>query len=201
MTHATDMNDFGAQLQRPALRLAVQRVALCAALCAALAFAPAATALAADASALTGATLRQGPVEVSYRDVAQFTEIAFNPGERTDWLDELGRYLATRAARDVPAGARLSITITDVQRAGLVERWRRGNLTGVRIVRDTRPPRIDLNFRLESAQGVTLTQGERQLRDLGSLSRTTMRHEGAALAHEKNLIDDWLAKEFGSTRR
>ena len=150
---------------------------------------------AASAPESPGAPVRLGNVEIAYRDPAQFTEIRRYPGERSDWLDELSAYTARRAARVLPAGERLSVTITDVQRAGMFEPWRRGNLSNVRIVRDTTPPRINLSFRLESAQGQTLKQGERQLHDIAFLTRSA-RHRGESLGFEKNLIDDWLAREL-----
>ena len=169
------------------------RPGLCAALvCVATGSVPAGTA--------PGATLTSDNAEVSYRDPAKFTEMDRNPAERTAWLDDLSRYVVRRAARVLPAGQRLSVTITDVQRAGVFEPWRRGRLSEVRIVRDTAPPRIDLSFRLESAQGAALKQGERELRDIGFLTRFH-RHSGETLAYEKTLIDAWMAEEFGPPKR
>ena len=165
--------------------------ALAGALCAAL--------LPAGAAA-PGQALTIGNVDVSYRDPAHFTEIRRNPAERTDWLDALSRHTAQRAARVLPAGEHLAITITDVLRAGMFEPWRRGNLANARIVRNTTPPRIALSFRLESAQGAMLKQGERQLHDVAFLRRSS-RYQGDPLAYEKNLIDAWLDREIRSTPR
>ena len=169
--------------------ITLRRVGACAV------FLAAALACAAVAAA-PGAPYRMDGVEVSYRDPAQFTEMKHNPGERSDWLDDLSKYTARRAAQLLPGGERLSVTITDVQLAGMFEPWRRGNLSNVRIVRDTTPPRIDLSFQLESAQGVTLKQGERQLRDGAFFLMRSTRYRNDALAYEKNLIDAWLSKEF-----
>jgi hypothetical protein len=183
------MNRITMQPRWHGLRNSVCRVSLCAC----LACAAAGSVQAADAAPAPGAPISLGSAEVSFRNPAKFTEMEINPNERTDWLDELSRYVARHASGGLPADERLSVTVTDVQLAGRLERRRRGD---VRIVRDTSPPRIDLSFRLESAQGVTLKEGERQLRDIGFLTGS-LRHRGEALAHEKGLIDAWLRQEFG----
>ena len=100
----------------------------------------------------------------------------------------------------MPEGARLLVTITDVQRAGQIEPWHGPASSDLRIVRDSTPPRIDLNFRLVAANGAVLEEGTRQLRDIDFLRRAGF-HRDEPLAHEKNLIDDWLRKDFGPARR
>jgi len=153
------------------------------------------------AAGVPGEPARQGNVEVTYRDPTKFTEMQRYPGERADWLDDLSRHVANRASRVLPAGERLAVTITDVQLAGQLEPWRPGNLGDTRIVRDTTPPRIALTFRLESAQGALVAQGERELRDINFMTSTSAYHRGQPLSYEKTLIDDWLRKEFGPSRR
>jgi hypothetical protein len=151
------------------------------------------------ASGTPGAPVTVGNVEVSYSNPDKFTEMDRNPNERMDWLDQLSAYVAKRASRSLPAGQKLAVTITDVQLAGIYEPWRRGSLAQTRIVRDTTPPRVDLSFKLESATGGVIKEGDRNLRDIDFLSRTTY-HRGEPLAHEKNLIDAWLTKELGPSR-
>ena len=151
------------------------------------------------ASAAPGAPVSTDKAEVSYRNPAGFTEMDRSFGARTDWLDDLSRYVAKRAARSVPDGARLVVTITDVQRAGMIEPWRRAG-TDLRVVRETTPPRIDLDFQLVAANGAVLKEGSRQLRDAAFLTRSS-RHSGQQLSYEKNLIDAWLRKDFEPPRR
>ena len=152
------------------------------------------------AAAAPGATVSTEHAEVSYRNPAAFTEMDRSPNERRDWLDELSRYVAKRAARTRPDGQRLLVTITDVQRAGRLEPWRPGRLSDVRFVRDSTPPRIDLNFQLVSAQGAVLKEGSRELRDINFLSRAAF-HRGDVLSYEKNLIDAWLRQDLGPPQR
>ena len=151
-------------------------------------------------SAAPGETVGTERAEVSRRIPGGFTEMQRSPHERREWLDELGRHVAKRAARVVPKGQRLLVTITDVQRAGMVEPWRPGRLADVRIVRDPTPPRIDLSYQLVSAQGAVLKEGSRRLRDLAFLNRGGL-PSSDPLRYEKSLIDTWLRDDFGSVRR
>jgi hypothetical protein len=151
-------------------------------------------------SAAPGETVGTERAEVSRRIPGGFTEMQRSPHERREWLDELGRHLAKRAARVVPKGPRLLVSITDVQRAGMVEPWRPGRLADVRIVRDPTPPRIDLSYQLVSAQGAVLKEGSRRLRDLAFLNRGGL-PSSDPLRYEKSLIDTWLRDDFGPARR
>jgi hypothetical protein len=153
---------------------------------------------AADGNVAPGATVQSAKAEVSYRDTSKLSEVSSNPGDRTDWLDTLSRYVATSADKSLPPGERLVVRIDDVQLAGMYMPGRRVGWDQIRVVRDTTPPRIDLNFRLESAQGDVLKQGDRKLRNLNFLYTNSLRHQGDTLSYEKNLIDDWMAKEFAA---
>jgi hypothetical protein len=150
-------------------------------------------------SAVTpGAPVSTDKVEVSYRNPDALTEVS-RSNTRTDWLNDLSRYIARRAAGSVPEGERLLVTITDVQRAGQVEPWRRGG-SDLRVVRDTTPPRIDLSFQLVAANGAVMTEGTPRLRDMAFMSRS-LRHGSDPLAYEKKLIDDWMRKDIDPARR
>jgi hypothetical protein len=139
------------------------------------------------------------PVRVEFQHPEQFTDAAERNSDddrvRAFHLDRLARYLAERAAPLLRAGQRLSIVITDVDRAGAYEPWRR-KLGDVRIVRNVYPVRIDLSFRLEDGNGVLLEQGERKLRDSYFLDRWHSPND--PLRYEKALLDDWLERELGN---
>lgn len=140
-----------------------------------------------------------GIVSVTYADPARFSQARGAPREsaqaRQAWLDALSLHLADQAAPRLPEGQRLTVHITDVQRAGGFEPWRGPQAGDVRIVRDIYPPRIDLEFKLLAADGRVLREGRRQLRD----SAFMMRPGGSSsdpLRHEKALVDDWVRMEF-----
>ena len=139
-------------------------------------------------------------VVVAYRDPATLTEVRYNPSERRDWMPELTRYIAAQATGRVAPGARLLVTITDVERAGRAEPWRGMGYEDLRIVRDTTPPRIDLVFQEVSPEGAVLKEGTRHLYDATFLNHLAF-HSGEPLAYEKNLVDDWLRRDFPAPRR
>ena len=182
----------------PAMATRLRRVGVCTALVAVVVAATADPVRASDAPAV-GATFKSDRIEVGYRDVAGLTEFDRSPGTRNDWVNALSKYTLAQAERLLPAGQKLSVTIIDVQRAGGYEPGRMPATPDIRIVRESTPPRIDLSFRIESAQGVVLKEGERQLRDGNFMNRA--RHRGEALGYEKNLIDDWLRKDVAPAKR
>jgi hypothetical protein len=137
-------------------------------------------------------------VEVVFVQPERFRDVAdrYAGGGRSQgaYLKEFESYTRSRAERFVAQGQRLVVSITDIDRAGAFEPWRRG-LETPRIVRDVYPPRIDLVFTLTAADGTLLKQGERKLRDL-ALIGSRKAHDIDPLRYEKALIDDWLDREL-----
>lgn len=163
------------------------------------------------ASIPVGAALARTPapdaaqrVTVTWSDPADFSDRRENPGFRRDrpelWLGQLAQHLQRRADRALPAGERLSVTFTDIKRAGTYEPWRGPLWDDVRIVKDLYPPRIDLHFTLTDANGAELAGGDRTLRDPAFLSRDVPVHDDP-LRFEKRLLDDWVRREFSEPRR
>lgn len=144
-----------------------------------------------------------GPVQVQWTDPAQFTEIRQSrnrwEAERGNWVQELAEYLQKQALKQLPAGQRLAVTITDIKRAGDYEPWHGPNANDVRIIRNIYPPRITLQFTLTGADGQVIDQGERRLTD-SAFMYNNVRLGNDQLRYEKQLIDDWLRKEFRQDR-
>ena len=63
-----------------------------------------------------------------------------------------------------------------------------------------RPPSIDLHFTLTAADGTTLSEGQRSLRDPAFLSRGVLYSRDDPLRFEKRLLDEWLRREFPQAR-
>lgn len=150
------------------------------------------------ATLLLGAAA-QAQVQVTYQNPQQFTEFAgstarYDEGQR--WLADLKSYIETQAAARLPAGQQLSVTVTDLRRAGWVDPMLRPGQP-VRVVRDIDAPRLDVQYRLSDANGTVRQSGEAQLRDLGFLSRPQRPGPADALTHEKNLVDRWLDEFLG----
>ena len=136
-------------------------------------------------------------VTVHWTDPHAFSDTRDNPGIRQmrpeEWLALLAKHLERRAEPMLPAGERLDVTFTDVDRAGRVEPWRGPEWNDVRIVKDIYPPRIDLDFTLYGADGKPLRSGSRSLRDLAFMARASVVDQDS-LRYEKALIDRWLRK-------
>lgn len=160
-------------------------------------------ALTAVTAAFASASPSPPRVSVDWTDPTKFAEVRDSPSMSasrrwpTEWLDQLATHLQRRADRVLPPGDRLSVTFTDIKRAGTFEPWRGPRWDDVRIVKDLYPPRIDLHFTLTDADGHVLREGQRTLRDPAFLTRG-IADPSDPLRYEKRLLSDWLKKEFGS---
>lgn len=110
-------------------------------------------------------------------------------------LGQLKEHLVTHGAKYLAKGQRLQITVTDVDLAGDFEPWRGINYHDIRIVKDIYPPRVNLEFRLVDAEGKLVSEGKRQLRDLGYLMSMAM-PTSDPLRYDKEMLNDWLRQEF-----
>ena len=142
----------------------------------------------------------EGPVAVSWGDPAGFTEIRYSRNRfeavRGDWVRGIANHLAKRAGRALPAGERLEVEITDIDRAGEYEPTA-GRADHLRVVRDIYPPRIDLRYARYDAEGRLLDSGERKLGDIGFLAHSAHAlHASDPLRHEKRLIDEWISRDL-----
>jgi hypothetical protein len=141
-----------------------------------------------------------GPVSVHFRDPQHFSENRqFGSEDRfnnkSHYLEVLKAHLVKRAARMLPAGDHLDVTITDVKLAGAYEPWHGPQLRDVRIMKDIYPPRIDLNFKLTDGKGKVLREGSRKLRNLSYLTSTPgMTGDDDSLRYDKALLDSWLRR-------
>jgi hypothetical protein len=145
----------------------------------------------------------EGPVAVQWTDPASFTELKFSgnrwESQRGNWVYDLALHLRKEAEKRLPAGERLEVTITDIDRAGSYEPGRGVHLDNVRILREIYPPTIELGFKRYGADGQLLADGERTLRDLMYLSHNvSAARNHDSLVHEKRLIDEWLRDELGA---
>lgn len=140
-----------------------------------------------------------GAVEVTFVDPEKFIDVKDDYMEsdrgREALLSELKEHLMTRGAKYLSANQRLEIKVTEVDLAGDFEPWRGMQFQDVRIVKDIYPPRVNLEFRLISADGKVLSEGKRQLRDLGYLMTMAM-PTSDPLRYDKEMLANWLRQEF-----
>lgn len=143
----------------------------------------------------------EGPVSVQWTDPSEFTDLRFSgnrwKASQGNWVQQLAEHLRDAAAKRLPEGERLEITITDIDRAGRYEPWHGVHMQDVRVLRDIYPPSMKLDFRHYDSQGRLLAEGSREMRDTGYLMGGSM-HVGRSdnLRYEKNMIDDWLRDEL-----
>ena len=132
-------------------------------------------------------------VQVEFSDPAKMTDAGRSYiDERDATIEGLRRHLVLRSGRQLPDDQTLVVTITDIDLAGGFEASQRYSRE-VRIVRRTYPPRIDLAFRLMRGDTV-LKQGSRSLRD--TTFNEALRYKDDALGYEKQMLDNWLRREF-----
>ena len=138
---------------------------------------------------------------VEFVNPEKFTDAgrSYSHGERESNLGQLKDHMIERAGKLLPADQKLAVTITDVDLAGEYDK-RQSISNEVRVVREVYPPRIDLTFKLEGADGTVLKEGTRNLRDMNFM-QGGLRYKGEALGYEKELIDDWLRKEFPKPKK
>lgn len=141
-----------------------------------------------------------GPVSVRWEDPATFSEIRYSQNRfessRGNWVEALAAHLRQYAAARLPAGERLDVNLTDVERAGDFESWRDVRFRDTRFMRDIYPPRIRLSFTRTGADGAIIAQGERRLTDPGFLTGAGARMDHDPLRYEKALLERWLAREL-----
>ena len=137
-------------------------------------------------------------VSVTYDNPDNFTEARqFGQEDRFNgvtYLEPLKTHLVKQAARMLPPGYRLNVTITDIKLAGAYEPWQGIDLRHVRFMKDIYPPRIDLTFQLIGSDGKVLREGSRKLRDMGYLQGNLLVSNTDRLRYDKALIDRWLRR-------
>lgn len=145
----------------------------------------------------------KGPssVEVTYFEKEKFTDVkdgwSGTDRGRDDTLATLKEYITQRATKNLSAGQKLAITITDVDLAGDFEPWRGSQWMDVRVVKDIYPPRINIMFRLTDSEGKILKEEKRELIDTSFLmSLGTAAFRDDPLRHEKQMLSDWINNEF-----
>ena len=147
---------------------------------------------------------KPSPVSVNFFQPEKFMDVRDSmmgsDKGRDAILEELRRFITTRAESLLPPGHTLSITFLDVDLAGDYEFWRGPNMQDVRIVKDIYPPTIKLVFRVTDAEGNIVKEGKRELRDLAFMMKISMTFRDDSVRHEKALLDDWLRSEFPRVR-
>ncbi|HEY8994361.1 MAG TPA: DUF3016 domain-containing protein [Lacunisphaera sp.] len=124
-----------------------------------------------------------------------------NERGRDHFLPILKEHLERRAGKLLPAGQKLAITFTDIDLAGDFEPWRGMNFHDVRIVKDLYVPRMNFTFKVTDEAGQVVKEGEEKLLDAAFQMRITGVSNTDPLRYEKEMLNDWLRKEFPARKK
>lgn len=113
---------------------------------------------------------------------------------------ELRKHVIRQATPHLAAGQRLEVRFLNIDLAGDFEPWRGPNFDDVRIVKDIYSPRMELEFRLLNADGSVAKEGRRDLHNLAFLMSTTT-WANDPLRHDKDLLSDWIRREFRRAKK
>lgn len=143
-------------------------------------------------------------ITVKFVEPEKFTDIRDSWTDTTDsqreWvLSEIRKFLQQRGETSLREGLHLNVEVTDIDLAGDFEPWRFRTNQDIRVVKDIYPVRIKLVFQLTDSAGTVLAEGERRLNDFGRLSAFLPSSD--LLRFEKEVLRDWLAKEFREYRK
>jgi hypothetical protein len=134
------------------------------------------------------------PVSVDFQNPDKFTDVRERHSNETSTaiLDELRQYVQRTATPLLSSGSKLTVTFLDVDLAGDT----RPDKDDIRVMTGTTLPRAHLKFRLVDANGKVRKEGERKLSDLNYQSSGTIIGRDDPLYYDKQLLKDWITKEF-----
>jgi hypothetical protein len=136
--------------------------------------------------------------EVNFINPEKFTDGGqrFQATQADAVQGSLRDFLVKEAEQRLPADQKLVINVTDVDLAGWYDP-RQLISREVRIVRQDRPPRVNLDFRLLAADGSVLKEGQRNLWDPSFMTSPTLGFGSDNLRYEKAMLQEWMIREFG----
>lgn len=149
------------------------------------------------AAALLAPLAASAAVEVAYTDPMEFRDLRLSwmrtQSDAKNLADQLAKHLQAAAEKRIPEANRLRVTLTDVDMAGEF-RPELVRSRDLRVVQDLYPPRLELEFTYTGPDGREIAGGKRSLRDPMFLQRSYRSTD--LLIYEKNMLDDWLDREF-----
>ncbi len=141
--------------------------------------------------------LAAGQVQVKWTEPEKFADAGTGVFERERNLELLTKHLE-QLGRQLPDGLSLSVEVTDLELAGQVEPFSRFH-QDVRILRGRADwPRISMRYTL-SEGARTVASGEAELSDPHYFFRSLRISQRGALAYERRMLDDWLARLLADT--
>ena len=138
-------------------------------------------------------------VEITFVQPEKFTdaknEAYASDRGREQILATIKTYAEQKAGHYVSEGQHLEIRFTDIDLAGDFEPWLGMHYDEIRILKEIYPPRMTVEFRLTGANGKVISEGKRELQNLGYLMHTAMPSDDG-LRYDKEMLGNWLRSEF-----
>ncbi len=149
-------------------------------------------------------TKEASPVTVMFESPAEFTDFTKSYPSKDDgqeeMMEELQAHLLHQARSLLQPGQHLDVRFLDINLAGDFEPGRVPSGDHIRFLKEIYPPSMKLEFKLTGADGKVLSEGKRELRELGYLM--VMRLPSSDnLRYDKALLTDWMRREFRRTSR
>ncbi len=132
-----------------------------------------------------------------FRDIRATDES--QPKFEQNVLREFEDAFRQEAARQLPEGQTLHVTLKDVDLAGDIEYFHRSYPFGLRVIRDVDFPQMELSYELRGANGDVLKSGNERVADMGFRTPAfATRVNMDPLDYEKAMIRDWVRDTFSS---
>ena len=138
-----------------------------------------------------------GQADVTFQDAQNFTDTKSSWLLQQTLLDSLADHLKALARSHLADDQVLHIRITDVDLAGEIEYTHR--IPEVRVLRDITSPRINLRYQLQTGEQKQ-PESDVSLRDFSYLTRMNRYSEGDPLRYEKQMLDEWFLRTFGTAK-
>lgn len=138
----------------------------------------------------------QADISVNYTAPDKFTDLRETAsGDASPYyMEQLTKHIKEKAAERLSAGQKLDITFSDIDLAGDI---RPGSIHDIRIIKEIYIPRMELHFRLTDASGAVIKEGDRRVTDMNfQLNLATTLERNDPLFYDKNMLTDWINKEF-----
>lgn len=136
--------------------------------------------------------------QVNFIEPDKYADVPFAIKDRDSTLNTLREHF-DKLAKKLPTGQTLAVDVTDVDLAGRMDPARL-NGQDVRVLRGMADwPVIALRYRIEAA-GKVVKSGEARVADMNYMQSFNRYPAGEPLRYEKQMLDNWFAKDVLGTR-
>ena len=141
-----------------------------------------------------------GEAVVEWKSPEKYTDIRSGDQSAKSMHNSVAKSLGgefSGLAAQLPAGYRLSVTVTDLDLAGEVDPIPMRQMNEVRVLKDIYFPRMIFDYQLKDARGAVLQgQTDVELKDMQYLSSMRTTRSSESFYAERKMIRDWFSKQI-----